>query len=133
MKNFDFDAQAKRLEKVGPDFPLEDLGRALSRKRTIAGVVMPYTLEELRPSYWVMAKFFTENGLTTRVLAEKIEDVDETFVVRVGDLTTRGHKLFATGYQNWLDALARRTPEKRAQFLEAEDTKIMEKLIQDGH
>ncbi|MBU1279569.1 hypothetical protein SAMN04488117_11854 [Celeribacter baekdonensis] len=102
----------------------------LDRKRITNGVADPVSIEEVSATHVVPFRFFDQEGLTTRTLIGDNDLVDEDFIVRVEDLTPEGYELFRTGYQKWLSAYARRTPEKRKQWLAENDVSILSKYLE---
>lgn len=101
----------------------------LNRRRIINGEEVPYTLEEISDEFHVPLKFFEDNGLMTRSIIGEKELVPADLELYAEDFTSEGIELFRTGYQRWLKAINRKTPENREKFLRNRDVTILEKSL----
>jgi len=86
-----------------------------------------FRLDELREEYWSFFSFLQDNGLSTRKLASRKEDISGETELTVGDLTEDGMELIRTGYQRWLEALDRAGPAGRRQ--KAKDVTLLSKYL----
>lgn len=130
MKKESRQDRKNRLILLEPKYLLSSVSRHLNRKRMTNGVNDPVTLDEISDQFLVAYRFFEKMDLTTRTLVGDSEVVSADLELRVEDLTFEGLELFADGYQRWLQAYSRRTPEKRKEFLNKGDVSIMEKALQ---
>lgn len=101
----------------------------LKRRRLINGVEVPVTLEEISDQFHVPVKFFEDNGLMTRTVIGEEEMIPADLELRAEDFTPEGIELFKTGYQKWLRAFSRKTPENAKKFLAKRDVSILEKSL----
>lgn len=107
------------------DTILVNIPTLLSRKRLTNGKLDPVTIEEISDTYLIPLKFFEDNGLTTRKEISDCDQLPPDLVLRADYFTNEGLMLFADGYQKWLRAYERRTPEKRQDFLRRGDVSIL--------
>ncbi|SRR5712692_4824894 len=58
--------------------------------------------------FWALVSFLQENGLTTRTVANSLEEVTEASCLKRSDLTEEGLALVKIALEKWLKALDRR-------------------------
>lgn len=107
------------------DTILINVPKLLSRMRLTNGKIDPVTIEEISDTHLIPLKFFEDNGLTTRKEISSYERLPPDLVLRTDYFTDEGLMLFADGYQKWLRAYERRTPEKRQEFIHRGDVSIL--------
>ena len=60
------------------------------------------TREKIARRFCVLANFLQANGLTTRDLTCREEDIDDEYEISTEDLTEEGFAFMQAGYDKWL-------------------------------
>lgn len=62
----------------------------------------PETRERIVRRFWSIVNFLQQNGLTKKLLASSMEDINDDFRIDSGDLTPTGLALMKKTYDKWL-------------------------------
>lgn len=63
--------------------------------------------KQVRQMLKTLASFLQDNGLVTRELLPKTEEITEDFIIRRSDLTAAGLELYRSAEARWFDAVDR--------------------------
>ncbi|MDP8568590.1 hypothetical protein [Methylophilus aquaticus] len=62
----------------------------------------PETRKQILTRFWIIVNFIQMNGLTKRILARSIAEIDDEFSINSDDLTDIGLELMKKAYDKWL-------------------------------
>jgi hypothetical protein len=84
----------------------------------------PETRDHIIARFWSVANFLQANGLTNKVLARSIADIDDDFAISTEDLTERGLALMKKVYDPWLRKVSQGASTENVSMFEKQLAKL---------